>query len=75
MSQDSSLVLITSGVFAGSSTLLVGCGKNDVRDESIGQEIKVRAGDVIVLPAGTGHCNTESSEDYRYVGVYPKVCH
>ncbi|KIV77169.1 hypothetical protein PV11_08992 [Exophiala sideris] len=57
------------GVFQGESTLLLGCGKND---SGGGQEIDVRAGDVIVLPAGTGHCSTESSQDYRYIGVYPQ---
>ncbi|OAL51509.1 hypothetical protein IQ07DRAFT_610369 [Pyrenochaeta sp. DS3sAY3a] len=57
------------GVFVGDSTLLVGCGSKDSQG---GQEIKVQAGDVIVLPAGTSHCNTQSSKDYMYVGVYPQ---
>lgn len=35
-------------------------------------KVDVRAGDVIVLPAGTAHCNFESSKDFRYVGVYPE---
>jgi uncharacterized protein YjlB len=48
----------------------VGCGTNDTGG---GQEIDVRAGDVIVLPAGTGHCSLQSSRDYRYIGVYPEV--
>lgn len=26
---------------------------------------------MIVLPAGTAHCNLESSDESRYVGVYP----
>lgn len=59
-----------TGVFQGESTILVGCGTNDTGG---GEEIEVHAGDVIVLPAGTGHCSTQSSQDYRYIGVYPEV--
>lgn len=40
----------------------------------MGIMVEVSAGDVIILPAGTGHCNVKSSKDYRYIGVYPKVC-
>jgi uncharacterized protein YjlB len=58
------------GVFQGESTILVGCGTNDTEG---GQQIDVHAGDVIVLPAGTGHCSLQSTGDYRYIGVYPKV--
>lgn len=32
----------------------------------------VKVGDVIVLPAGTAHCNLESSLGFRYIGVYPE---
>ncbi|KIW23032.1 uncharacterized protein PV07_11264 [Cladophialophora immunda] len=57
------------GVFQGESRILVGCGTNDTAG---GEEIEVHAGDVIVLPAGTGHCSLQSSKDYRYIGVYPE---
>ncbi|EXJ92974.1 hypothetical protein A1O3_01530 [Capronia epimyces CBS 606.96] len=58
------------GIFQGSSTLLLGCGHNDTTDG--GLEVEVHAGDVVVLPAGTGHCSTKSSKDYKYIGVYPE---
>ncbi|KAL2011504.1 hypothetical protein VTN00DRAFT_4222 [Thermoascus crustaceus] len=36
-----------------------------------GLRLKVSAGDVIVLPAGTAHCSVDSQGGFRYVGVYP----
>jgi uncharacterized protein YjlB len=60
----------SQGIFQGESTLLLGCGTND---NDGGQELEVRAGDVIVLPAGTAHCSVQSSKDYEYIGVYPAV--
>jgi uncharacterized protein YjlB len=36
-----------------------------------GQEVTVRAGDVVVIPAGVGHRNMGQSRDLVVVGAYP----
>ncbi|KAF9883610.1 hypothetical protein FE257_003117 [Aspergillus nanangensis] len=59
------------GAFQGSSTLLLGAAAGDGNET--GLKITVRAGDVLVLPAGTAHSSVDSQGDYRYVGVYPQA--
>ena len=52
------------GVYRGHATLRLG--------HTAGATVVAEAGDVIVLPAGTGHQNLGSSADFHVVGGYPE---
>jgi uncharacterized protein YjlB len=51
------------GIYRGSALLHLGGEK--------GEKLSVKAGDVIVIPAGVGHKNLGASNDFGVVGAYP----
>ncbi|WQF88074.1 Putative uncharacterized protein YjlB [Colletotrichum destructivum] len=68
------------GIFQGDSELVFGEGGGDT--SGTGARCFVRAGDVVVVPAGVAHASVtqerkleeggDGGERYRYIGVYPE---
>jgi uncharacterized protein YjlB len=52
------------GVVSGSANIAFGGPE--------GETVEVEAGDVVVIPAGVGHCNKESKGRFSVVGDYPR---
>ena len=51
------------GIARGSATVRIGGNK--------GQTLKVKAGDALIIPAGTGHQSLKASPTFMAVGAYP----
>jgi uncharacterized protein YjlB len=52
----------------------VACGRATVEFGGVkGQRLRLTAGDVAILPAGTGHRLIEASKNFLVVGAYPRT--
>jgi len=56
-------------VFRGASVLVLGRGPRDAADAGV--QVEVRAGDVVVVPAGVSHASLSAEGGYEYAAFYP----
>lgn len=52
----------------------LGCGRGWVKVQlggPHGEEVELKAGDIVLLPAGVSHKNLGHSDDYLIIGCYP----
>ena len=52
------------GVLEGEAVVIFG-GEGGIK-------LKVLKGDMVVIPAGVGHCCMEASDDFKVIGAYPE---
>lgn len=51
---------------------VVGGSANLIFGGPQGETVEVETGDVVVIPAGVGHCNAGSDGGFKIVGAYPR---
>ncbi|MEO6286868.1 MAG: cupin [Dyadobacter sp.] len=67
-------IILSYDHFHSTTHEVLGVGKGEVRLQVGGKAgilLTVAAGDVIVLPAGVGHCSLPGQSGYEIVGGYP----
>ncbi|RMJ26042.1 hypothetical protein PHISP_03069 [Aspergillus sp. HF37] len=60
------------GILRGSSQVHLGVGTSDNNNNpAAGLRLTLRAGDVVVHPAGTAHSNVSDEDEYAYLAFFP----
>ncbi len=67
-------IVLTYHHFHSSTHEVLGVGKGEgnlIIGGADGKKLTVSAGDVIIIPAGVGHCSVGKNDSYEMVGGYP----